>query len=75
MKRTTKIIYRYGNSLGLHYSPKNCNGYGTKWRITLQKDKYSGYWKQIGFPTLLNENWDIDEKKVEKSIDFLTTLY
>lgn len=69
-RQTTKVIYRKENSLGTQYAPRNCSGYGTKWRITLRRNYYND-WIQVGLPILLEENWTINEDKIEDSNWFL----
>jgi len=73
MERTTRIIYVNGNSVAGEYAPRNCKPYGTKWRLQLQKKKYTG-WGIVGSPKLLMDNWDIDEEKVRDTDRFFEGL-
>lgn len=75
MKKTTRIIYRKGNSLGNQYAPKNCTGYGTKWKIHvwMKKTGSFGQWPVMGCPILLDANVSLTDtvmKKIEKSNRF-----
>lgn len=73
MKTTTKVIYQESNSCGTQYAPANCSGYGTKWRVSLRRNYY-GEWQLSGIARLLNPNWTIDMKKVEKSYNELNSI-
>lgn len=65
-KYTTKILYQAGNACGNQYAPGNCQPYGTKWRARIKIDNY-GYKKIVGTPVCIDDNWDIDENKVEST--------
>ncbi len=65
MKNTTKTVYYKGNRCGSQYC-NNCNGYGSKWNVTINSE--TG--RQIGKARLIDANWTIDEKKIEETKDW-----
>ena len=73
MKKTTRTIYMKGNSCGSQYAPNNVQPYGTKWRISLKKDKHQG-WKEIGQAVLLSANWDVDEDKIQQTENYINSI-
>ena len=69
---TTRVLYMRGNSCGSQYAPTNCEPYGTKWRVRLVVDDIG---VRQSLPVLLDANWQIDEKKIEKTIDLLNDMH
>ena len=71
--RTTRTLYMTGNNCGDQYAMYNCNPYGTKWRITIERDSKYGA-RQIGSPVLIDCNWEIDEDKVQQTHELFDNL-